>query len=96
MGPLRPGSGIQPPRKVKDVKPVYPQNGLTDQTRGTVVIEATIGVDGRVTDAKVIHSVAALDQAALDAVRQWEYAPSVLNGVAVAVIMTVVVNFAIQ
>jgi len=44
----------------------------------------------------VIHSVPALDQAAIDAVRQWEYAPSILNGVAVAIILTVVVNFAIQ
>jgi protein TonB len=95
-GPMRPGGGLQAPRKVKDVKPVYPQSGLTDQTRGTVIIEATIGVDGKVADAKVIHSVPALDEAALDAVRQWEYAPSVLNGVPVAVIMTVVVNFAIQ
>jgi protein TonB len=95
-GPMRPGGGIQAPRKVKDVKPVYPQGGLTDQTRGTVVIEATIGVDGKVAEAKIIHSVPALDQAAIDAVRQWEYLPSVLNGVPVAVIMTVVVNFAIQ
>jgi periplasmic protein TonB len=95
-GPLRPGISIQPPRKIKDVMPVYPQSGLADQTRGTVVIEATIGADGRVTGARVLHSVPALDQAALAAVRQWEYVPSILNGLPVAVIMIVIVNFAIQ
>jgi protein TonB len=61
-----------------------------------VVIEATIGIDGRVQDAKVLRSVPLLDRAALDAVRQWEYLPSLLNGVRVAVIVTVVVNFALR
>ena len=95
-GPLRPGGSIKPPRKIKDVKPVYPQGALTDQARGTVIIEATIGVDGKVRETRVLHSVPPLDQAALDAVRQWEYAPSLVNGVPVAVVMTVIVNFAIQ
>ena len=61
-----------------------------------MLVEATIGVDGRVQDAKVLVSIPALDQAALDAVRRWEYEPSILNGVAVAVIMKVMVNFALQ
>jgi protein TonB len=61
-----------------------------------VILEATIGPDGKVRDAKVVRSVPLLDAAALDAVRQWEYTPSFLNGVAVAVIMTVIVNFAMQ
>lgn len=95
-GPLRLGGGIKQPRKIKEVTPVYPQGALADQARGTVIIEATIGVDGRVQETKVIHSVPSLDQAAVDAVRQWEYAPSLLNGVPVAVILTVIVNFAIQ
>lgn len=95
LGPLRAGSGIEPPRKIKDVKPVYPQGALSDQARGTVLIEAIVGIDGKVHEAKVIHSVPLLDQAALDAVRQWEFAPSKLNGVPVAVIITVIVQFAI-
>jgi len=96
-GPLRVGGGgIKPPRKIKHVKPVYPQSALSDQARGTVVIEATIGADGTVQAVTVVHSVPALDRAALDAVRQWEYEPSRLNGAPVAVMMTVVVNFAIQ
>jgi protein TonB len=95
-GPLRVGGGVKPPRKIKDVKPVFPPGVLAEQMRGTVIIEATIGVDGKVHSVKILHSVAALDRAALDAVRQWEYEPSVMDGRPVAVVFTVVVNFVIQ
>lgn len=94
--PVRVGANMQAPRKIKHVEPVYPAGALPARSQGAVVIEAVIGPDGKVKDVKVIHSVPALDQAALVAVRQWEYTPPVLNGVAVAVLMTVVVNFAMQ
>lgn len=94
-GPLRLVAGIQPPKKVKDVKAVYPLQALRSQLRGTVVIEATISAEGRVVDAVVRRSIPGLDQAALDAVRQWEYEPARMDGAAVAVIMTVTVTFAI-
>jgi protein TonB len=96
LGPVRLGPTIEPPKKTKDVKPVYPQVAFSGQTRGAVVIEVTIGTDGKVQDAKVIHSVPLLDEAAVEAVRQWEYEKTRLNGVLVALIMTVVVNFTIQ
>jgi protein TonB len=95
QAPMRLGGGIQPPKKVKDVTPVYPPDAMSGQLRGTVVIEATISVEGRVVNAVVRRSIAGLDQAALEAVRQWEYEPARLNGVAVAVIMTVTVAFSI-
>jgi periplasmic protein TonB len=97
-GPYRVGGagGIRPPRKIKDVKPAFPLQALTERAHGSVVIEATIGADGHVKQTAVVHSVATLDQAALDAVRQWEYMPSMINGIAVAVVMLVVVNFTIQ
>ena len=57
---------------------------------------ATIGADGRVKDAKVLRSIPLLDQAALDAVKQWQFTPTLLNGVPVPVIMTVTVNFTLQ
>jgi periplasmic protein TonB len=94
-GPFRVGDGIARPMKIYDVKPVYPQPAMAKQVGGSVVIEATIGADGKVHDARVLRSVAALDQAALDAVLQWEYEPSRLNGVAVAVIMVIVVTFSL-
>ena len=96
FGPLRPGNTFAPPRKIKDVRPVYPPLARALQARGTVIIEITIGTDGKVRETTVIHSVPALDQAALDAVRQWEYEPTRVNGALVAFIMTVVVNFAVQ
>jgi len=93
-GPLRPGGGgITAPRKIKHVKPVYPLGALSDQTRGVVIIEATVGTNGKVTDTKVLQSVPLLDQAAIDAVRQWEYTPTLLNNVPTPVIMTVTVTF---
>jgi protein TonB len=61
-----------------------------------VIIEATIDPDGRVADAKVLRSIPQLDEAAVAAVRQWEFTPTNLNGVAVPVIMTVTVNFTLQ
>ena len=61
-----------------------------------VVIEATIGVNGRVRDAVVRRSIPLLDAAALDAVRQWEFTPTLINGAAVPVVMTVSVSFAMQ
>ena len=94
--PLRLGSTVAPPKKIKDVRPVYPPVALVTQARGTVILDVTIGTDGKVLDAKVIHSVPPLDLAALEAVRQWEYEPTRINGALVALIMTVVVNFAIQ
>ena len=95
-GPVRLGGTVAPPKKIKDVRPVYPQVALATQARGTVILDVTIGTDGKVQDAKVIHSVPQLDLAALEAVRQWEYEPTRINGALVALIMTVVVNFAIQ
>ncbi|HEV8211634.1 MAG TPA: energy transducer TonB [Vicinamibacterales bacterium] len=94
--PLRIGGQIRPPTKVKDVRPVYPAIARSARVAGAVTIEATIGEDGKVIDAKVVRSVPLLDQAALDAVRQWEYMPSLLNGVPVPVLVTVTINFTPQ
>jgi protein TonB len=94
--PMRPGVGIKAPVKVKDVAPVYPRLAQVSRVEGTVIIEATIGPGGRVQDAKVLRSIPLLDGAALDAVRQWEYQPTLFNGVPVAVIMTVTVHFTLR
>jgi protein TonB len=91
--PLRIGGQIKPPTRIKDVKPVYPQIAQSAHVQGAVTIEATIGPDGKVSEAKIVRSVPLLDQAALDAVRQWEYMPTLLNGVPIPVVTTVTVNF---
>jgi TonB family protein len=99
IGPALPASAqtkIDPPKKIKHVEPIYPKDAQAARMQGAVVIEATIGTDGKVTGAKVIKSVPLLDEAALTAVRQWEYAPTILNGVATPVIVTATVKFTLQ
>jgi TonB family protein len=90
---VRVGGAIRNPTKTKNVLPVYPAVAKAARIGGTVLVEATIGPDGKVADARVVRSVPLLDQAALDAVRQWEYAPTRVRGVAVPVIITVAINF---
>ena len=91
--PVRVGGQIKPPTKVKDVKPLYPAIARSARVAGAVVIAATIDEEGKVIDAKVVRSIPLLDQAALDAVQQWEYMPTLLNGVPVPVLVTVTINF---
>ena len=94
--PVRVGGNIKPPTKTRDVKPVYPPIAQSARVQGVVIIEATIGADGRVKEAKVLRGQPLLDQAALDAVKQWQFTPTLLNNVPVPVIMTVTVNFTLQ
>jgi protein TonB len=94
--PLRVGGQIQRPTKIRDVSPLYPPIAQTARVQGTVIIEATIGIDGNVTDARVLRSVPLLDQAALDAVKQWLFTPTTLNRQPVPVIMTVTVTFTLR
>ena len=94
--PVRVGGNIRQPTKVKDVKPVYPAIAQSARVQGVVIIEATIGPNGAVQEAKVLRSIPLLDAAALEAVRQWQFTPTMLNGVPVPVIMTVTVNFTLQ
>jgi protein TonB len=94
--PVRVGGNIPAPKKVTDVKPVYPPEAQQARVSGIVILELTIGTDGRVTNARVIRSVPLLDQAALDAVRQWVFTPTLLNGVPVPVLMSVTVNFSLD
>jgi len=94
--PVRVGGNIRQPQKTRNVQPVYPQIAQSARVQGVVIIEATISPAGKVVDARILRSIPLLDQAALDAVRQWEYSPTLLNGVPVPVIMTVTVNFTLQ
>jgi protein TonB len=93
---VRVGGNIQPPKKIKDVAPVYPSIAQSARISGIVIIEATIGETGKVTAARVIRSIPLLDNAALDAVKQWEFTPTLLNGQPTPVIMTVTVNFTLN
>ena len=94
--PIRVGQGVMPPRKTKDVRPVYPPAAESARVQGVVIIEATIGPDGHVAETRVLRSIPLLDEAAVAAVKQWEFTPTLINGVPVPIIMTVTVNFTLQ
>jgi TonB family protein len=96
QAPVRVGGTIKQPVKTRDVKPIYPAIAHSAGVQGVVIIEATIGPNGKVQDARVLRSIPLLDQAALEAVRQWEFTPTLLNGLPVPIIMTVTVPFALQ
>ncbi|MEO5895370.1 MAG: TonB family protein [Vicinamibacterales bacterium] len=87
---------VPPPKILKHVEPVYPEAAQRARIQGVVVVEATIGANGRVLEVRVMQSIPLLDQAALAAVRQWQYAPTIIGGVAKPVIMTAKVNFALK
>ena len=90
--PLGPSTSRQPV-KLFDVKPVYPQKARDARITGNVVLEITVGIDGAVTDARVIRSIPLLDEAALQAVRQWRYDVTMRDGVPVPVTLIVNVPF---
>ena len=92
----RVGGAVRAPTKLVDVKPVYPEHALRANVQGVVIIEIVIDTHGRVRDARILRSIPGLDDAALEAVRQWEFTPTVLDGVPVPLAMTVTVNFARQ
>ena len=94
--PIRLGGNIKAPTRIKNVLPVYPPLALSVRKQGVVMIEAIIGVNGKVENARVVRSVDLLDKAALDAVRAWEYTPTLLNGQPTPVIMTVTVQFSLN
>ena len=96
LNPVRIGGGVKAPAKIRDVKPVYPPIAQQAHVQGVVIIEAIIDGDGTVADARILRSIPLLDQAALEAVQQWKFAPVQLNGAPTAVLMTVTVNFRIQ
>jgi protein TonB len=93
---VRVGGQVKAPKKIKNVDPVYPELAQQARVQGVVILECTIAPQGRVTDVKVLRSIPLLDQSAIDAVKQWTYTPTLLNGVPVPVIMTVTVTFALH
>lgn len=96
--PVRIGGNIKPPRKLVDVRPVYPQAMRDAGLEGSVSLTALIDPEGRVSSVRVIGSPAHPDlgQAAADAVRQWQFSPTLLNGEAVEVLMNVSVAFSLE
>jgi periplasmic protein TonB len=94
--PVRLHVGMRPPRKIVDVAPVYPAIARAARVAGIVILEAVIDARGQVESVRVLRSIPTLDQAAVDAVRQWRFTPTLLNGEPVPIVMTVTVNFTLS
>jgi|KBSSwiStaDraftv2_1062776.scaffolds.fasta_scaffold365023_3 protein TonB len=96
-GPLPIGGGIAKPTLLHKVEPEYPTIARLSRIPGNVTVQAVIGRDGNVEDAEIVSSSNRLfDEAALEAVRQWRYAPAMLNGRPVRVTFRVHVEFTLN
>jgi TonB family protein len=96
-GPYRPGSGITPPKLLREVRPDYTEDGRRRNIEGDVVLEIVVRRDGGVGDVKLLQGLGAgLDQRAVEAVRQWRFSPAQRQGVPVDVIVEVAVEFKLR
>jgi protein TonB len=93
---VRVGGDVKPPQKTRDVKPAYPQYAVDHRTQGVVIMDVTIGTDGKVKDEKVVRGLPYLTDAAFACVRAWEFKPTMVDGHPVQVIMTIPINFVLQ
>ena len=93
---VRVGGRVAAPKLVHTVSPVYPDVARLAHLSGIVVLEAVVGVDGKVEAVKTLDANPVLEQAAIDAVEQWRYQPLLLNGVPTRFILTVTLTFRIQ
>ena len=90
---VRVGGQVQAAKLAAQPKPTYPPLARQARIQGTVRLEAVISKDGTIEELKVVSGHPLLIQSALDAVKQWRYQPTLLNGVPVEVITTIDVNF---
>jgi len=96
-GPYRAGSGIDPPRLLREIKARYTEDARRRGTTGAVVLEIVVNRDGTVGDVSVVRGLGAgLDQRAIDAVRQWTFAPARRRGEPVDVLVEVAVEFTLR
>jgi protein TonB len=93
--PLRihPGGNVIPPKLIYEPKPEYPQLARMARIEGAVELEAVISKDGTIEELKVLRGHPLLVKAALEAVRQWRYQPTLLNGEPIEVLTEITVNF---
>ena len=91
--PVRVGGNVAQPRKTWSVQPEYPRMARLRRIQGIVILEVTVDREGNVSNVAVLRSVDGLDAAAVEAVRQWRYEPTIINGRPVSVVLTDTVRF---
>ena len=84
------------PKILKEVKAVYPPEALKSKAQGEVVVDIRISKDGNVVDTKVVKSIPELDKAATDALKQYKFQPTLLNGKPVDVLATMTIRFTLK
>lgn len=89
-------AGVAEPKKLRGAVLVYPEAAKSERVEGTVILDCLISEQGEVADIQVVQGPDLLQPAAIAAVRQWRYEPTILNGHPVSVRMTVTVNFRLQ
>jgi TonB family protein len=94
--PIRVGLNLPESKLIRRVEPVYPELAKKERVQGKVTLKITVDEDGNVIDASVIEGHPLLDGAAINAVRQWKYSQTLLNGKPVPVIATVTVDFRLR
>ncbi len=96
-GPYQPGTGIDPPTLLREVKPAYTDEARRRAIEGNVVLQIIVRADGSVGDVRVVQTLAAgLEQRAVDAVRQWRFSPARHQGAPVDVQVEVSVGFSMK
>ena len=94
--PVRAIGEVKQPRCLRAVEPAYSEIARQARVEGIVIIEAETDIYGRVQRYKVLRSIPLLDQAAIDALRQWVYEPMIINGRPRGVVFTVTVRFTLK
>jgi TonB family protein len=94
--PLPVGGDVKPATLLSSVAPIYPATAKAQRVAGNVKVDALVDATGHVTSMTVVSGPALLQQAAMDALRHWKYEPAQLNGKAVAMHLTVSVQFKLQ
>ncbi len=94
--PIIPGGNVQEAKLIFRVDPVYPELARRAHVSGSVILEAVIDEEGSVTEVRILSGHPLLNDAAIQAVKQWKYSPTVLNGEPVPVLATVTVIFQIR
>jgi protein TonB len=94
--PIRVGTNVQASKILSKVDPEYPQKAKDQGVQGDVILQVTVSKEGNVADARVLRGHEALNDAAVNAVKQWKYSPTYLNGEPVPVIATVTIAFKLE
>jgi TonB family protein len=95
-GAVRATGEINPPRLIKKIEPIYPEEARKAGIEGIVILEAMTDEKGNVARVKVLKSIPELDQAAINSLKQWKYEPTIIDGKPTPIVFTVTVNFKLK